>query len=233
MKKIVAFLTAAVLILSAGGCVDRDIAERFREIYGVERSFEEYCGDSNTYRLRAELRSSALQLYLKKDGHGQWSGSLGYYEWGTAIEKIPAFIDGEELVVCSVPEKRVPMETILLYRHFDADECTVEQALFMSFDHPLEEVSGSCPPDRLRPYAERLYTELFSCLTSFEREDDYFKAVEQLKSYTYNRNLMYREHPSHLLTLGFDGDKANLWDPGFGAHSQISLFLSENTQYIP
>jgi len=230
MKRAITVLMVTVLMFTMSGCVDRDIVKRFEESYSIEKSFEEYCGDSNAYRLEVQLLSSRLQLFMKKDENGNWVGILSYFEWSGTIEEIPVSLDGEELVIHSSPEKRVPISAILLYRHFDVNKCTVERAEFMSFDHPLEEVNGSYPADALKSYAENLYTELFSCLTTFERKDDYFKAIAQLKSYTYIRNLMYKEHPNNHLSFGFNGDETNLWTPGYGGLGEISLLISEQTE---
>lgn len=234
MKRITAIFTALIMLLCVSGCVDKDIVREFEETYSAEIPFEEYCENCD-YRLQVEMRSSRLQLFMQKEQNGIWSGSLGYYEWGRPIEKIPVSIEDEVLIVHSAPEKRVPISDILLYKHFDVNKCTVERAGFISFDYPLDEVNGSYPTDALKEYAENLYDNLFSCLTSFERKDDYFKSVERLNSFTYIKGMMYEERPTDHLTFGFNGDETeeNLWDPGYGLLGEISLLISEQTEYEP
>lgn len=143
------------------------------------------------------------------------------------IEEIQASIDGDELVIQSDIPKRIPLTTILLYENFDVNKCIFEKTYKLSIDYPLEEIQGTYPLDDIKPYMENLYTELFSNLTTFNREDQYFKAIEELSSFAHIKNLTNKECPGHNLSVGFNGDESILWSPAYGGLGDISLLLFE------
>lgn len=229
MKKVM-FLIILLPILFLTSCIDNSIVADFESAYSEEKSFSEFCGSNSTYELEIEIEGSRLLLFLEKNDSEVWSGSLLYYERNqmpSLTEEIPVYIDGDELVIQSDTPKRIALTTILLYKNFDVTKCMFERTYKLSIDYPLEEIQGTYPLDDIKPYMENLYVKLFSNLTTFNREEQYFKAIEELSSFAHIKDLTYKECPGHNLSIGFNGDESILWNPGYGGLGDISLLVFE------
>ena len=204
------------------------------DVYYNERTFSVYCGDNNIYELQIEMDSTRLSLFLKKEA-AVWRGNLSHYEHYELIEEIPASIVNDSLVLYprqSEP-KTIPLDSILLYQHFNPDKFEIDQAFYDSFDYPLEEIRGTYPVEEITSYTDTLYSQLFSNLTSYHGKEDYYSSVEKLKKVTYIRNMMYEECPGHGLFFGFDGNESINWNPVLGNIGDISMLMREQVFYIP
>ena len=200
-------LSSSFLYLwSLYNCVNSDIVMRFREVYRSELTFDEFCDYNDVYQIEIDIDNTRLLLYLTKE-EGSWNGHISHYEhYSDLIGRIPVYIENSELVICSDKPKRVSFTKLNLYRSFDADELSINRAFSDSFDYPLEEIRGTYPAENIIEYAQILYDELFSNLNTFNKEADYFKSIEKLKSVVYIRNLMNKDYPGHSLYFGFNGN---------------------------
>lgn len=213
-------------------CADRDIAVDFTNTYSKDMSFSEYCGQSNLYELHAKIEDSHLRLWLKKNEQGEWSGVLDYKEWSKTIEEIPVKLDGDELVLLTSPETRLPFEPLLMYRAFDPEMCSITWAAFTPFDYPKEELEGDYPLDVITPYMEELYSSLYANLTSFEKEEEYFDSLRGLEKFAYIKSLESWNPDGHTLSFGFNGCENVDTSADFSSYEDISLFVYEHIQFL-
>lgn len=232
MKRALAIMLNGMLLFAVlSACriqQDPEVNAEFRDTYSQQDTLDAFCGENNDYMMKIEIEDTRIQLVLREDGD-KWSGDLSLYDGSGLLESIPAAVEGDELVIYTGMEKRVPM-SVLLFTQFDPESCTITASTSDVMGMPsLEEVIGLYPPDELKAYMQTLYDEVLSNLTQFDRKEDYMAAISELDSFAFNRYTADEDGNHYSLTLGFSGNENVKWDPGFGGFENVSMLVSERT----
>jgi len=230
---IVFFLFFAIFLTSCKfNAQNKEVNQNFYNIYTSKTTLDEFCGNHKDYMINIDIEKTTVQLVLKKDDIGQWSGGLKLYdelkgESQKLVEEIPIVIINNEIVIQSTEEKKVPV-TIWFFNHFDIEKCKIKESASDVIGIPLtEEMIGDYPIKDIKSYMEMFYNEIISNLNLFDRKDDYFSAISELDSFVFNRQRS--KNPCYKLSFGFTGNEEVKWDLAFGKMGSVSMVFSERS----
>lgn len=126
----------------------QEVNDHFYSVYDNKENLDEYCTNHNEYLINIEIERTEIRFWLKNDGDS-WSGTLSLHDESEKIEEIPVVVEGDEVVIQAVPERRVSTD-ILFFNQFDTEKCTItEISPQVLFEPCLEEVLGEYPEDEI------------------------------------------------------------------------------------
>jgi len=230
MKKfqVIFLIIILSLILCACKTQDEEVNQHFYDKYANTENLDAFSGTQSHYAMKIVFEKTEVRLYLDRNESNIWSGYLSLREEDDEIESIPIYVDKDELVIQTFPEKRVSMD-VLFFRQFRAESCVIEESTpdILLAPPGLEEVIGTYSEEEMKEYMEMLYDDVISNLTSFEKEEEYFQAIDELNGFNFIRNTGDPTKPGCNLHFGFSGGEC--WPSGIDGLGDVSLIFSEGS----
>ena len=204
------------------------LTDSLKETYNNETDFYQYCNYADSYMLKLKMRDCYVQVVLEKENEA-WSGSLSLYESERLIESIPISIVGDEIVIHSDDEKSIALDSLLLY-NIDAKNGKIRKVDPSVWGLAnISEIEIDFDPQTIADYMMSFYDNFISELTTFEYNDLYFDAINNLQSGLYREQHMQNQHSYHSLSIGFEGNEAYSWNPGYGSFGDVCMILTETS----
>ena len=229
IKKTTAVFVLLVMVFLTGCSSQRTaLADSLKTTYNSETDFYQYCDSADSYMIKLNMRNCYIQVVLEKKDE-TWAGHLSLYESERLVESIPISIADDKIVIQSDNEKRIDLDSLLLYN------INTENGKIRKVDPSvwglanISEIEIDFDPQTIADYMISFYNNFISELTSFEYKDLYFNAINNFQSALYREQHMQNRDPYHSLSIGFKGNKAYSWNPGYGSFGDVCMILTETS----
>ena len=235
--KRIAVIWVILVIVSLIGCIGeitvikKSYKDSFKATYTGKTDFYQYCDNGDSYILGLEMRNCQVKVILKREDE-TWAGDLSLYESRKLVESIPISIVDDQIVIHSDNEKRIDLDSLLLY-HIDAGEGKIKRVAPYVVGYPnLSEVEIHFDPQKIADYMVSFYDNFIVEFTDFKYKDIYFACINNFKSAVYNEYRPQNHAIYYSLGIGFEGKEEFSWDPGFGNFGDVSVILKETSPMV-
>ena len=236
IKRIVA-IWVILVIISLIGCIGeitvikKSYKDSFKATYNSKTDFYQYCDNRGDYKLELEMPNCQVRVILKRED-GTWAGHLSLYESGELVESIPISIVDDQIVIHSDNEKRIDLDSLLLY-HIDAEDGKIRRADSDVWFSPYTlEIEIGFDSKKLADYMVSFYNNFISELTAFKYKDVYFDSINNFQSAIYHE-FPNRYFTGHSLSISFEGKEICPSAVGHGSYNfdNACMVLSEESPY--